>query len=85
MLVDLNSSLGLILKDLERSLLDELCLDLERLIDGLEDLLDLDLPLGGSLPPELDFWRSALAGDLETEEGIVICGSLITESIQKGV
>ena len=70
---------------MERSLLDELCLDLERLVNVLEDLLDLDLPLGGSLPPELDLWRSAPAGYLEMEEGIVICGSLITESIQKGI
>ena len=49
MLFDLDSSLGLVLGDLEWSLLDELCLDLERLVNGLEDLLVLDLPLGWSL------------------------------------
>ena len=41
------------LGDLERSLPDEFYLDLERLND-LDDLLDLDLPLNRSLPPELD-------------------------------
>ena len=55
LLADIVSSLGLTLGDLERSRLDELYLDLERLVDlNLEDLLDLDLPLGGSLPPELE-------------------------------
>ena len=53
MLVDLDSSLGLVLGDLDWSRLDELCLDMERLIEVLEDLLDLDLLLGESLPPEL--------------------------------
>ena len=63
LLADLVSSLGVFLGDLERSLLDELYLDLER----LEDLLDLDHPLDGSLLPELDLWRLALLiGDLET-------------------
>ena len=61
MLVDVDSSLGLVIVNLERSLLDELCLDLECLVDVLKDLLDLDLPLGGSMPPELDLWWSALA------------------------
>ena len=50
LLVDLVSSLGLTVGDLERSLLDELYLDLERLVD-------LDLPLGGSLPPEPELDR----------------------------
>ena len=55
LLADIVSSLGLTLGDLERSRLDELYLDLESLVDlNLEDLLDLDLPLGGSLPPELE-------------------------------
>ena len=55
LLADIVSSLGLTLGDLERSRLDELYLDLERLVDlNLEDLLDLDLPLSGSLPPELE-------------------------------
>ena len=84
MLADLVTSLGLFTGDLERSLLDELYLDLECL-DDLEDLLDLDLPLGWSLPPELDWWRLALDGDLETEESILIHGSLLTENIQKGI
>ena len=48
------SSLGLTLGDMERSLLDELYLDLERLVDlDLDkEFLDLDLPLVESLPPE---------------------------------
>ena len=39
MLVDLDSSLGLVLGDLDWSRLDELCCDMERLIEVLEDLL----------------------------------------------
>ena len=61
MLVDLNSSLGLVLGDLERSLIGELWFDLERLVDLLGDLQDVDLPLGESLPPKLavsSYWRS---------------------------
>ena len=43
----------------------------ERLVQHKE-LLDLDLHLGGSLPPEPDWWRLAINRDLEAEEGILI-------------
>ena len=86
LLANLVSSLGLSLGNLERSLLEELYLDLDRLEDlDLKDLLDLDLPLGRSLPPKPDRWRLVLDGDLETEEGIVIRGFLIIENKQKGI
>ena len=52
LLAVLVSSLGWTLGDLDWSLLDELYLNLERLVDlDLRDL-HLNLPLGGSLPPK---------------------------------
>ena len=70
LLADLVLSLSVFLGDLER-------------FDDLEDLLDLDLPFDGYLPPVPDQWRLALLdGDLKTEEGILIRVSTKTKNVK---